>query len=151
MPYFGKVEIEVRLMRQGHGREGADFAAVQVASIEMPEGHAQAVREALEQHRSTFGSSGIDYSALTVVAEAIKKVLDGDEAFELNQRWNDVVSLVSPEMKRKALALLEGSLKCKCGEDCDDLHPCPYGSEINNDDTPCNCCPECTQQCAWEI
>jgi hypothetical protein len=43
--------------------------------------------------------------------------------------------------------------KCQsCGKDVDgELHPCPYAEEINNDDTPCNCCDDCAQECAWDI
>jgi len=31
-------------------------------------------------------------------------------------------------------------------------HPCPYRSEINDDDeTLCTCCDNCTQECADDI
>jgi hypothetical protein len=29
-------------------------------------------------------------------------------------------------------------------------HPCPYQSDINNDDTPCNCCHACQVGCNRE-
>lgn len=33
-----------------------------------------------------------------------------------------------------------------------ELHTCPYREEINGDyDTLCDCSPEETQQCAWDI
>ena len=31
------------------------------------------------------------------------------------------------------------------------MHPCPYSQEINDDDTPCNCCLSCSGECAMEI
>ena len=33
------------------------------------------------------------------------------------------------------------------------LHSCPYQREINDDDNPeyCDCCEECTQECADNI
>lgn len=43
-------------------------------------------------------------------------------------------------------------LDCGCGE-----HPklkphlCPYYWEINDDDTECECCEECMENCAMEI
>ena len=45
--------------------------------------------------------------------------------------------------------------KCqKCGKpvDSDELHSCPYAEDINNDPTPqCNCCSDCSRQCAEDI
>ena len=33
-----------------------------------------------------------------------------------------------------------------------ELHVCPYQSEINDIDEPiCNCCGDCTDQCAGQI
>lgn len=32
------------------------------------------------------------------------------------------------------------------------LHSCPYASDIGNDDSEhCNCCPDCTHECAMDI
>ena len=42
--------------------------------------------------------------------------------------------------------------KCSCGNEYIGEHTCPYQEEINEDsETLCNCCKECTQQCAWDI
>lgn len=31
-------------------------------------------------------------------------------------------------------------------------HTCPYLEDIHDDDkTLCTCCPECEQECAWDI
>lgn len=41
--------------------------------------------------------------------------------------------------------------KCQVNDACDD-HTCPYAEEINNDsESTCNCCDECTQECAMDI
>lgn len=42
--------------------------------------------------------------------------------------------------------------KCKCGEEGENLHTCPYQEDINNDNEyMCNCCDYCTQQCMNDI
>ncbi len=30
-------------------------------------------------------------------------------------------------------------------------HECPYASEINDDHQPCNCCSDCSYECAMDI
>lgn len=42
---------------------------------------------------------------------------------------------------------------CKCGEPVEygAWHPCPFKSEIHNDDTECNCCSDCQYQCSQDI
>ena len=30
-------------------------------------------------------------------------------------------------------------------------HPCPFASEIHNDESPCECCEECENECAQDI
>lgn len=42
--------------------------------------------------------------------------------------------------------------KCKCGKSATANHPCPYKSEINDDDeTLCNCCDDCELECRDSI
>jgi hypothetical protein len=43
--------------------------------------------------------------------------------------------------------------KCKCGKnDCEDEHPCPFLSDIHDDEeTLCNCCGDCQHECAMDI
>jgi hypothetical protein len=57
------------------------------------------------------------------------------------------------ESARKVITMNQP--KCqKCGEpvNSDELHPCPYSEDVNNDPTPCcNCCPDCCRQCAEDI
>lgn len=41
---------------------------------------------------------------------------------------------------------------CKCGAGGIAMHPCPYRSDVNDDeDTLCNCCEGCTTECAEDI
>lgn len=46
-----------------------------------------------------------------------------------------------------------GESKCiRCGGEPDQIPgPCPYADEINNDQTPCNCCDSCRYECAMDI
>lgn len=41
----------------------------------------------------------------------------------------------------------------KCGKDVTDgMHTCPYAEEIGGDsESLCNCCGECSYQCAMDI
>ncbi len=42
--------------------------------------------------------------------------------------------------------------KCKCGEEANPPHTCPYAEEIGEDsETTCVCCDECTTECVREI
>ena len=41
---------------------------------------------------------------------------------------------------------------CKGANDATAAHTCPFAEEINDDhESLCNCCDECTQECAWDI
>lgn len=41
---------------------------------------------------------------------------------------------------------------CTCKTEENEDHTCPFAEEILGDDkTLCNCCPECTYQCADDI
>ena len=41
---------------------------------------------------------------------------------------------------------------CTCETHYYDEHPCPFKSEIDGDDeSMCNCCPYCEQNCADDI
>jgi hypothetical protein len=103
MPYYGQVEIEVRLMREGHGVEGKDMAPVAHRIVRMEEFDAKELRGLLEANpHNQFG-------LLLPVAKAVKEVLDDDEAVELDRRWRDAVSSAPAERKRAALAVLEGN------------------------------------------
>lgn len=53
-----------------------------------------------------------------------------------------------------ALNMLDGAIKyglCKCGKVGSKPFPCPYGQELFNDNTECNCCPDCSSTCANDI
>jgi hypothetical protein len=38
-----------------------------------------------------------------------------------------------------------------CGGEPNEAHECPYRVEIHNNDETCNCCDDCTRQCAMDI
>jgi hypothetical protein len=42
---------------------------------------------------------------------------------------------------------------CKCGRNpASEPHTCPYAADVHDDEeTLCNCCDECTQECADDI
>ena len=43
--------------------------------------------------------------------------------------------------------------ECRCHEMTeDDMHPCPYAQDIEDDnESLCNCCNSCTEDCALDI
>ncbi len=42
--------------------------------------------------------------------------------------------------------------KCNFSEGTEKLHACPLQDDIYDDDTEqCNCCEECTHECAMDI
>lgn len=42
--------------------------------------------------------------------------------------------------------------QCTCETEEHEMHACPYAVEFGDcDDEHCNCCPDCTQQCAMDI
>ena len=41
--------------------------------------------------------------------------------------------------------------ECTCDEHEHDYHPCPFAVEVDGDETECNCCPSCTEECAQNI
>lgn len=105
MPYHGYVEVEVRLLRQGHGADssgdpGSGYAVEQSKTVRIEE------RDA---HAATIGNDVMvaDKLGERVVA-AIREVLDADESLDLEERWSYAVERATPESKRKALELLEG-------------------------------------------
>ena len=43
-------------------------------------------------------------------------------------------------------------IKCKCGQQGQEDHPCPYDEDVNNNpDSVCNCCNDCCNNCADDI
>lgn len=41
---------------------------------------------------------------------------------------------------------------CKCGKAPRDLHPCPFASDVYDDqESLCNCCDNCANDCAMDI
>ncbi len=47
---------------------------------------------------------------------------------------------------------MEDEPKCKCGDPGETDHTCPYAEDIHDDhESLCNCCQECTGNCAMDI
>jgi hypothetical protein len=39
--------------------------------------------------------------------------------------------------------------KCSCGKPGTETHNCPFDEDVNNNpNSSCNCCDECTENCA---
>jgi len=53
---------------------------------------------------------------------------------------------------RKQRRKLSGNRLCKCGNvNSYGKHTCPFAEEMYEDQGLCNCCSECTHNCAMDI
>jgi hypothetical protein len=104
MPYYGQLEIEVRLMREGHGIEGKEMAPVAKRVVRMELREALQIRSMVEEGRR--GQRRRVFDQVSPVADAIKDVLDEDESAELRMQWDEAIRSASPEQKRRALEAL---------------------------------------------
>lgn len=107
MTYFGKVEVEVRLLRQGHGEDssgtpGSGFAVHATRTVEIPEHVAKALVSDFDSDGSQVGDT------IKRVVGAVKAVLDEDDMDELQQRWREATRDPDADKMRAALAVLEG-------------------------------------------
>lgn len=73
--------------------------------------------------------------------------------------YSKVATALEQELEKRVAAYQQGRTdeinsrcdKCKKGYR-QELHTCPYASEINNDDeTLCDCCADCTYECQMDI
>ena len=70
-----------------------------------------------------------------------------DEVLGFRDGMEAMFNFIDSKLKEK-----ESIDECSCGREAVVQHSCPYQEEINEDiSTLCNCCKECTQQCAWDI
>lgn len=73
------------------------------------------------------------------------------------KEFRATIALLIPMMMGKPKAksgftIEDANLCSRCNYNlATEPHTCPYGSEINGDDTPCTCCESCTDLCADEI
>ena len=51
----------------------------------------------------------------------------------------------------QVLAMYEAMCQRGCGNEATAPHTCPFASEIQDDETLCNCCPDCAHECAMDI
>jgi hypothetical protein len=64
-------------------------------------------------------------------------------------RYNFIkIDEVKKEMKKE----VEKVIGCNCAGATEDLHTCPFKTEIHDDhETLCDCCDYCQEQCRYEI
>lgn len=74
--YYGQVEIEVRLKREGHGPEGKAMGVVATRTVTLEEGHARDM--ATEVVGDPFTEP---------VRAAVRAVLDENRRAELQEQW----------------------------------------------------------------
>lgn len=80
-----------------------------------------------------------------------------DKAEELIKNGESILSVIKKVDKADAafltLKYIDNFKCCRCesSEGTED-HTCPYAEEINDDhESLCNCCADCTSQCADDI
>lgn len=104
MPYYGYVEVTVRLMRQGYGTDssgepGSGFGVEGEQTIRLEEGEARAfVTEEMDGHSS---------APQRAIRTAVKHVLDADDRAHLNDQWKAAVQDLPVDDMRAVLDLLE--------------------------------------------
>lgn len=87
----------------------------------------------------------------------MSKKITIEKAEELIKNGDAILSVIKQVDKADAAFLTlkyADSFKCERCECMDgtDEHTCPYACEIGDDhETLCNCCAECTSQCADDI
>lgn len=62
--------------------------------------------------------------------------------------YGNLCSCYEEACKKLQIAMAK---KCKCGNPATEPHPCPSAVEIYDDESPCNCCEDCEDECAMDI
>ncbi len=72
-----------------------------------------------------------------------KRIKKEEKAADKERRENPTIDAVEPFLTQR----------CKSCENAGrELHTCPFKSEINDDnETLCNCCDDCSHECAMDI
>lgn len=97
MPYFGYIEVEVRLMREGHGLEGKEVAPVAKRTVRIGE---------MEARKHTEGAAGLR-AETDKLRDAILDVLGDDDMAEMEVRWREATKDMTPTKMKAALEVLE--------------------------------------------
>jgi hypothetical protein len=98
MPYHGYIEITVRLARQGSASDGSKYETV--ADRE--------VRVELPDARGLVAGSISDTEEITTrLTDAVRQVLEEDEANELQDRWLAFTGALDFDGKKMVLDLYE--------------------------------------------
>lgn len=99
MPYFGWIEVEVRLVREGFGIEGKESAIVATRTARIEEMKAREfVVEEIDGHSTPV---------VKAVRDAVKGAFDEDDMGDMRQRWAAAQQHLTPEKMRAALEVLE--------------------------------------------
>lgn len=56
---------------------------------------------------------------------------------------------IAEKLAKEGTVMCDGS-SCDGKNEAQPMHTCPY-KEINDDESLCNCCDQCTQECRWAI
>src|SRR4051794_31987514 len=103
MAYNGYVEVEVRLLRQGHGTDssgepGSGYAVEQACTVRIEEEDARGFATA---------PAMVPGRAASTIRSAIRDMFDQDDRYELSERWKRATVDMSAEQMRRALEVLE--------------------------------------------
>lgn len=103
VPYYGWIEVEVRLLRQGHGEDssgtpGSGHAVEASRTVRLEENDA---RSLLEPNAPPVNPE------LVTVKQAIREVLDEDDMVDMRARWERATEKLTAEKMRAALEVLE--------------------------------------------
>lgn len=103
MSYFGFVEVEVRLMREGFGPEGKDTGEIARRVVQISEADATAYGHVAGKSLTDEREAEVSAS----IQKAVKEVLDEDSMGELLRRWRDATSNLDADKMRAALEAIE--------------------------------------------
>lgn len=110
MGYYGRVEVEVRLMRQGHGVDssgeaGSGFGCEAKRVVRIEERVARAFVEMVARGEAAEHAGKVAGE----IKAAVKSVLDESDLAELHERWRNATARLDADKMRAALEVLEGS------------------------------------------
>lgn len=108
--YYGYIEVEVRLLRQGHGEDssgepGSGFAVEASRTVRIEEYNARYIGRS-----APFGEAVVAAACdeeMDRVAQAIREVLDEDGMADLQERWRTATENLDADKMRAALEVLE--------------------------------------------
>lgn len=100
VPYHGYIEVEVRLLRQGHG---ADSSGVSGSGYEVEQTETLRLEEPLARGLVAGSKPG----AVDQIVACVGRVLDRDGRAEMLERWREATQNMTADKMRAALEVLE--------------------------------------------